>query len=92
MKAKSTSVCANQDVPYVHSLARTVTPDVSTVEQKVPPELLQSTALKTRDWRKGQQSDRNVYQTLEYVALGQRPTAWQVQTSRTDKRFFKEWK
>ena len=83
---------SGQDVPYVHRFALSDTPDECTVEQEVPPELLASTALKITDWKKAQLDDRNISQILESIALGQRPTAWQVETSKLDKRFFKKWK
>ena len=91
LKAISASVCASTEVPYVHSLALTVSPDVDAEEQEVLPDLLAATALKTTDWKKTQLDDRTISQTIEYLPLGQRPTAWRVEASRIDKRFFREW-
>ena len=92
LKAISTAVSAScQDVPFIHRVAAIVTPEALGVEQEVPPEILASTALQTGDWKKAQLADRNISQILELIALGQRPTAWQVEASNIDKRLFKEW-
>ena len=92
LKAISAAVSAShQDIPYVHRVATTVSTDDVTVEQEVPQDFLDATSLKTTDWRKAQRADRNVSEILELLALGQRPTAWQVEASNMDKRLFKEW-
>ena len=92
LKAISSAVSTpHQDVPYVHRVASIVSPDEITVEQEVPQDFLDATSLKTTDWLKAQRADRNISQILELLALGQRPTAWQVEASKIDKRLFKEW-
>ncbi|MEW8115521.1 MAG: ribonuclease H family protein [Candidatus Thiodiazotropha endolucinida] len=91
LKAISSAVSTpHQDVPYVHRVASIVSPDEITVEQEVPQDFLDATSLKTTDWLKAQRADRNISQILELLALGQRPTAWQVEASKIYKRVFKE--
>ena len=78
-KAVTNSVCATSPIPYVQTLASTVSPDVADIEQEVPPELLATTALKSTDWKRAQFDDLTISQILEHIALGQRPTALQVE-------------
>ena len=61
------------------------------IEQEVPPELLAATALKSTDWKRAQFDDQTISQILEHIALGQRPTALEVEASKMDKRFMREW-
>ena len=94
LKAIAASVNASeQEVSFVHSL---VLPDSSEegerIEQEVPPELLSTTALKTNDWSKAQRQDRTISHLLEYMSLGYKPTARQIEIAKLDKRYFKEWK
>ena len=91
LKAVTNSVCATSQIPYVQTLASTVSPDVTDIEQEVPPELLAATALKSTDWKRAQFDDRTISKILEHIALGQRPTALQVEASKMDKRFLREW-
>ena len=91
LKAISTSVTASgQSAPYVQTLAISAVPD-DIVEQDVPQELLETTALKTTDWKRAQLADRNISQILEYLALGHRPLNRMVEESKIDKRFFRDW-
>ena len=54
LKAVSTSVTASgQSAPYVQTLAISAVPD-DFVEQDVPHELLETTALKITDWKQAQ--------------------------------------
>ena len=83
LKAISTSVTASgQSALNVQTLAISPVPD-DIVEQDVPRELLETTALKT--------TDRNISQILEYLALGHRPLHWMVEESKIDKRLFRDW-
>ena len=91
LKAVTNSVCATSQIPYVQTLASTVSPDVTDIEQEVPPELLAATALKSTDWKRAQFDDLTISQVLEHIALGQRLTALQVEASKMDKRFLREW-
>ncbi|MCG8048342.1 MAG: RNase H-like domain-containing protein, partial [Candidatus Thiodiazotropha endolucinida] len=81
----------SQDVPFVHKVTAIVSPVELSAEQEISKELLAATSRKTADWKKAQLADRNIAQILELLALGQRPTAWQVEASSIDKRFFKDW-
>ena len=89
LNAVTNSVCATSQIPYVQTLTSSVSPDV-TVPQ-VPPELLAATALKSTDWKRAKCDDQTISQILEHIALGQRPTALQVEASKMDKRFLREW-
>ncbi|MEW8316224.1 MAG: reverse transcriptase domain-containing protein [Candidatus Thiodiazotropha endolucinida] len=92
LKAISSAVStSHQAVPYVYRVSSIVSPDDTTVEQDVPLDFIEATSLKTTDWTKAQRADRSTSQILELLALGQRPTARQVEASNIDKRLFKEW-
>ena len=90
LKAVTNSVCATSQIPYVQTLASTVSPDVTDIEQEVPPELLAATALKGTDWKRTQFDDQTISKILEHIALGQRPPALQVEASKLDNRFLRE--
>ena len=90
LKAISTSVNASgQSAPCVQTFAISAVSD-DIVEQDVPQELLETTALKTTDWKPPQLADRNISQILEYLALGHRPLNQMVEESKRDKRFFRD--
>ena len=90
LKAISTSVNASrQSAPCVQTFAISAVPD-DIVEQDVPQELLETTALKTTDWKPLQLADRNISQILEYLALGRRQFNQMVEESKIDKRFFRD--
>ena len=87
LKVISTSVTASgQSAPYVQTLAISAMP-YDIVEQDVPQELLETTALKTTDRKRAQ----IISQIPEYLALGYRPLNWMVKESKIDKRFFRDW-
>ena len=67
LKAISISVTAlGQNAPYVQTLAISAVPD-DIVEQDVPQELLETTALRTTDWKRAQLADRNISQIHEFL-------------------------
>ena len=91
LKAISISVTAlGQNAPYVQTLAISAVPD-DIVEQDVPQELLETTALRTTDWKQAQLADRNISQIHEYLALGHRSLNRMVEESKIDKRLFRDW-
>ena len=91
LKAVSTSVTASsQSAPYVQALVISAVPD-DIVEQDVPQELLETTVLKTTDWKRAQLADSNISQILEYLALGHRPINWMVEESKIIKKLFRGW-
>ena len=90
LKAISTSVNASgQSAPCVQTFAISAVPN-DIVEQDVPQELLETTALKMTYWKPPQLAVRNISQILEYLALGHRPLNQMVEESKIDKRFFRD--
>ena len=83
LKAISSSFCRSS-----HYLATTVSPDV---EQENPSEMLASTALKIKDWKRAQFVDQKLMKILEHLASDQRPTALHFEASGMDKRFLRKW-
>ena len=91
LKAICQSVSANtEDHPYVDSIAMPISEDCP-VDENIPEEILQSTALSKQDWSKGQREDRNICLILDFIACGQRPDVKQVEALGLDKWYIKEW-
>ena len=61
------------------------------VDENIPQEILQSTALSKQDWSKAQREDRNICLILDFIACGQLPDVKQVEALGLDKRYIKEW-
>ena len=91
LKAISQSVSAKiEDHPYVDSIAMSISEDCP-VDENIPEEILQSTALSKQDWSKAQRENRNICLILNFIACGQRPDVKQAEALGLDKRYIKEW-
>ena len=58
-------------------------------DQEVPTEVLQGTALTSRDWYKAQSSDSNISVLIDSIIEGKRPSS--KDNSQLDKRFLLAW-
>ena len=91
LKAISQSVSANiEDHPYMDSIAMPISEDCP-VDENIPEEILQTTALSKQDWSKAQREGRNICLILDFIACGQRPDVKQAEALGLDKRYIKEW-
>ena len=77
------SQSANEPIPLVDTL-NTETSSSTNLEDDIPEEMLEGTALTSQDWSKAQQSDRNLQFVIDRLKEGQRPTIEQLKAQSID--------
>ena len=89
LRALSEGLSTSQ-VPIVHTLSLQASA-TEEEEEKIPEDLLQSTALTAHDWKKAQQKDRSISKIIRWIQDGLRPSAQLVETENIDQRFLRDW-
>ena len=84
------SQSAKEPIPLVDTL-NTETGSSTNIEDGIPEEMLEGTALTSQDWSKAQQSDRNLQFVIDRLIEGQRPTIEQLKAQSIDKRYLLDW-